>query len=83
MGLSRVRFTVQGVIAVGAAALLVTWLVGTLSRLREEVRSSHCVCKLAQLKCALDIYESKYGSLPPAAITPVGVVQSLNSPRRS
>jgi Protein of unknown function (DUF1559) len=59
----------RGLFAVGCGALVVTLLLGTVSRLREEARSSNCVCNLAQLECALSIYESTYGSLPPAVIT--------------
>ena len=49
--------------------ILLIWLVGAVSRAREETRSSQCAGKLAQLALALHNYESIHGSLPPAAIT--------------
>ena len=48
---------------------IVLWLNGAIRRAREAARSSQCVGNLAQLQLALSNYQSKYGCLPPAAIT--------------
>lgn len=49
--------------------VLLIGLVGAVGRAREAARSSQCAGHLAQLQLALHIYETTYGSLPPAAMT--------------
>ncbi len=71
MQVPHVRSTVRALIAVALAASVAVWLARTVTRLREEARSAQCVCHLAQLALAVQNYESRYGSLPPAAITDV------------
>ena len=67
-GMTTRPIIIYGSVTVCSLALL-AWLAGAVGRAREAARSSQCAGHLAQIRLALEIYESTHGSLPAAAIT--------------